>query len=268
MNQIDGTYRRHVRHRCRSVQYRNLLLLGRSRSGISTFKDFLKDPRTIATDCSVYSQTRDVTTDSFIIDDSNLVLNVTDTPGWFQHWRDEADFRDNQEILQTIKRYIERETRRFHVMGFCVSISSGFGEEDFALMRLVMKYLGPQAANNCCLIFTRCESKSEAQQNRIRDEIRSEITLKPLLDYCKLGIFFSGCLNHDDYIAANELLYKQFQNIVSYRDEFIQLLSRDIVPFTVQDSNPSGLCLYSAPVNEAEVQKNKKNSNMANCPIL
>ncbi|CAF2979971.1 unnamed protein product [Rotaria socialis] len=247
--QINEAYQTVSHHKVRKVDHKNVLLIGRTRTGKSTIKKVLVDPTTVADEMKLAAQTRTATIESYIIDDNATVLNIIDTPGLFERGSSEINWQDNKAILKTIETCIAREITKFHLVCFCASFESGVHEEDVKAMKLLIDFLGPDLTNNACLIVTRCESKNEKQRADLKHEIENDTMFKPLAGYFKKGILFSGTLDHDSWNNATDNLYYQFETVVSYREKLIDLLTNNVEPFNVTESN---ITAYRLAIEEQE----------------
>ena len=236
MGDIHDAYETKVHHKFRVVEQRNILLIGRTQTGKTTIKQLLVDPTTIFERMPLVSDTKSATFQSFIIDNNDTILNIIDTPGLFETGDDESELRNNEAILKTIEQCIQREITKFHLVGFCASFESSINEQDVKAVQKLIAFLGQEVSKNLCLIVTRCESKTEEQRKELEQRIKANIHFKPLIDYFQQGIIFSGCLDRDSWNNATNDLYNQFKTVVEYRERFIELLSKNIEPFMVQDS--------------------------------
>ena len=104
---------------------------------------------------------------------------------------------------------------------FCVAITTGINAQDVDALQASIKFLGDEITNNACLIITRCESKDEEQRKQLKTELEKDTFFKTVAPFFKLGIFFSGSLNRDDYKQGNESLKKQYATINEYTDKKI-----------------------------------------------
>ena len=236
-DKIKEAYKRVNHHIVRKVEQKNILLIGRTRTGKSTIKKVLVDPTQVADEMRLAAQTRAATFESFIIDDDAMVLNIIDTPGLFERGASSMDLMDNKTILKTIEQCVAREITKFHLICFCASFEAGINDEDVKAIKLLTEFLGPEVSQSACLVITRCESKSEELRNSLRREIESDTLFQPLTGYFRRGIFFSGSLDRDSYNNATDNLYYQFETIVAYRDKLIDALKENVEPFAVRDSN-------------------------------
>jgi hypothetical protein len=128
------------------------------------------------------------------------------------------------------------EITKFHVICFCVTITVGINSEDVQSLHLLTKFLGDEISNNSCLIITHCESKNEEQRNKMKSELDEDVFFKTIAPFFKLGVFFLGSLNRDDYNLGNESVIKQYVTISEYRTKLIELFISDIKPFPISET--------------------------------
>jgi hypothetical protein len=163
-----------------------------------------------------------------------MVLNIIDTPGLFERGGSEIDLRDNDTILRTISFCMNMEITKFHVICYCIAITNGINAEDIKSLELLIEHFGRNLADNSCLIITHCESKSEDQLEIYKKELLGDQYFKNIASYFKLGIWFSGSLNRDDYNKGHENLKDQYVTICEYREKLIELFTRgNIDPFPI-----------------------------------
>lgn len=235
-NELIQDYNKHGKYHVTRAEQRNIMLIGRTRTGKSTIKSLLVNPTVVPSDLTLKSDTRDPVFESFHINENNMVLNIIDTPGLFEHGNTEVDVRDNQVIMRTIEICANREITKFHAICFCVAITTGINKEDIASLKLLAQFLGDEISRNSCLIITRCESKNETQRNKMNAELMEDVYFKEIEHFFQLGVLFSGSLNPDDYEQANDSLYHQFITISDYRADMIKLFTGKIEPFLIRDS--------------------------------
>ena len=236
LNEIIKEYRDCGKFHVTRAEQRSIMLIGRTRTGKSTIKTLLVDPTLVPSDLTLKSDTRDPVFESFYISENQMILNIIDTPGLFEHSNTEVDVRDNHAIMRTIEICANRELTKFHAICFCVAITTGINKEDISSLKLLAEFLGDEVSRNSCLIITRCESKTKSQRDRMRAELMEDVYFKEIAHFFKLGVFFSGSLNPDDYEQANESLYEQFFTICDYRAELIRLFTSNIEPFLIKDT--------------------------------
>lgn len=81
MNKIHQYYTSHGKYKLREVEHRNIILIGRTRTGMSTVKALLIDPTTVSAEPVLKPGTRDLLLQSLHLNDCRIVLNIIDTPG-------------------------------------------------------------------------------------------------------------------------------------------------------------------------------------------
>ncbi|UJR18484.1 hypothetical protein I4U23_005390 [Adineta vaga] len=269
---VNEAYAKFVPHKVRKVILKNILLIGRTRTGKSTIQSVLVDPRKIGAESTLYAQTkvadfqsyivegtkaeRDQATDPITIENqveqahneeinTNLeniqeeavtVLNIIDTPGLFEHGSTSDNIQDNETILDTIQTCINREITKFHLVCFCASFESGINNQDIESLKLLINFLGKDVSKNSCLIITRCESKDKTERDKLVKEIVHDIHFKDIASYFQKGIHFSGVLNRDNWIKGQkDTIEDQFETICGYRADLINLFSTATDPFEIKN---------------------------------
>ena len=159
--ELQDDFKRIGKYPMKRSEHKNIILVGRTRTGKSTIKSLLVNPATIPDPMTLKSGTREPHFQAFHMNDHDVLLNIIDTPGLFEHSNNELDIRDNETILKTIGFCINMETKKFHAICFCVSLVAGINQEDIKSLELLADYFGSEASKNSCLIITRCESLAE-----------------------------------------------------------------------------------------------------------
>ncbi|CAF4273006.1 unnamed protein product [Adineta steineri] len=86
----------------KEVEHKNILLTGRTRTGKSTIKSLLVNPTNVPNELTLKSGTKESRCQSFHLQEDDVVLNITDTSGLFEHNKKELEIRCNEMILKTI----------------------------------------------------------------------------------------------------------------------------------------------------------------------
>jgi hypothetical protein len=235
MDRIQTDYLYYGKHKVSRANHKNIMLIGRTRTGKSTIRALLVDPTKVPEELTLKSDTKDPLFESFHASDNKMVLNIIDTPGLFERGTNEIDIRDNDTILRTISFCVNMEITKFHVICYCIAITNGINAEDIKSLELLTRHFGSNLARNSCLIITHCESKTEDQLELYKRELLQDQYFKNIASYFTLGISFSGSLNRDDYNRGNESLEDQYVTICEYREKLIQL-------FTCENIDPFPIC--------------------------
>jgi GTP-binding protein EngB required for normal cell division len=241
IDDIQKDYEQNGEYEVSQVALKNIILVGRTRTGKSTIKSLLVNPTTIPEDLKLFSGTKSPILESFRVTGKNVTLNIIDTPGFVERGTDKLEARDNDKVLKIIDEYINHELTKCHVICFCLAITCGINEQDVQIIRLLLHVFGDSISSNSCLIITHCESKNEEDRARLKSELSEDIHFKELVSFFKLGIFFSGALNRDDYNTANDSLIDQFVAISEYRTILIEMFTSDLVPFPLDATGMSEL---------------------------
>ena len=257
MKRIQEQYGGRGNFKVTRAEHKNIILIGRTRTGKSTIKSLLVDPTIVPEDLTLKADTRDPVFESFHVRDKDIILNIIDTPGLFEHGTTEMTIRDNGTILHTISLCANREITKLHAICFCVAITVGINQEDITSLKILVDFFGPEISRNSCLIVTRFESKNEDQRKKIAAELKQDSHFKEIASFFKLGIFFSGALNRDDYNQGNESLYEQFFTITDYREALIEIFTKNEEPFPVTDMLISKVRHLLKEETEKDIELNK-----------
>jgi GTP-binding protein EngB required for normal cell division len=208
---------------------KNILIIGRSRTGKSTFKNVLADPTRVPDTLKPYSQTEFPIFEQYSVSGTDMILNFVDTPGLFQQT---TSLPDNTTIMQLIDGYIRSKVTQLHFVCFCISIETKIDTNDLHTIQKLFDFLGPEIRKNACLIITKCESKADQQLETLSKEAQTNLDFKVLSSQMKQGIFFTGSINREDWIDTSNSIYQQFEKICEYRNKLIKLFTNvDVKPF-------------------------------------
>jgi GTP-binding protein EngB required for normal cell division len=233
MAEIKQDFKDNGRFKMRRTEHKNILIIGRTRTGKSTIKSLLVDPTNVPDEMRLASDTREPQFQAFHLEEGNIVLNIIDTPGLFQIGFKKEDIRDNDVILRTIGMCVNMEITKFHVICFCISLVDDFNSTDIQALNLLIDYFGIAASPNSCLILTHCECKNEEQRQMLKRKLMEDVYFKSILPFFKLGVYFSGSINRGDYNMGSEYVYHQFVTVSDYREELIKLFIKTNEPLPI-----------------------------------
>lgn len=236
MANLKWDYKANGKYPTKKVEHKNILLIGRGRAGKTTIRSLLIDPTNVADELTLKAGTKDPHFQAFHLQKDDVVLNIIDTPGLFEHGNKEIDIRDNDVILKSIGFCINVEIAKFHAICFCVSLTTGINKEDLDSLRLLIDYFGPETSENACLIITRAESLDEPQRAKLKQELMEDVYFKDIASFFKLGVHFSGAISRDDLIRGNERgVELQYCAVSEYREKLIELFLRVKDPLPIEN---------------------------------
>jgi len=185
----------------RASNDRNVMFVGRTRSGKSTAYEVLKSPYIFVTRTSMYSVTRDAKINHFTIEYTdkektkiNYNISIIDTPGLFEVKKiGDEDARDNVELENIILKCLNSEVTKVHAIFFVASFNEGVNKDDVQALKSFIK-LFHGAEKNIWMLITRTESMNEEDKLDIIKDLKS---YKDLAELCKLvenRILFGGAV--------------------------------------------------------------------------
>lgn len=207
---------------------RNLLLVGASKSGKTTLRNVLEDPRYIPKQLTLLSIPDAVVECSRNISakPTMLSLNIIEIPS--------SMINEKSNLSNINQACIKEGIDNIHLVCFCTSITDGIDGSTIKLFKRVVRHFREENIRpNLCFIITRCETKDSKQQQNIRNEILCDTEFEELTKNQADRIYFSGSLNPDDYERATNTLYYQFKTVYNYRKKLLQLLESDIKPMNI-----------------------------------
>ena len=209
--------------------HRNVLLIGPSKSGKTTLRHMLLNPKYVPEELSLRSSSETISNYEKNVCplSSRVTLNIVELPASMI-----SSTSDLSEINVECARLLAQD---FHLIAFCVSFAAGIdGTAVNSFTRLINHFGEETISRHLCLIVTRCESKNEVQRQALRDELIRDVTFAGITRYFGRGIYFSGALNRDDWNRASDALYYQFETIYDYRKKLLNLIKSHIEPFHIQ----------------------------------
>jgi hypothetical protein len=207
---------------------RNLLLLGSSKSGKTTFRNVLIDPGYLPKQLTLLSLS--YIEINCILDaqpkSSSISLNIIEIPS------NMIDINSNlSEINQTC---IDLGIVDIHFVCFCTSFLIGInGYTVKSFIRIIEHFGEDKLRLNLLFIITQCEMKNDEQRHSIKNELLYDKDFAKLIQNQTDRIFFFGALNPDDYNKANDSLYDQFETVYYYRNKLLKYIQNDVRPFHI-----------------------------------
>ncbi len=225
LKNLKVTDETHNKYRFTRCIDRNIVLIGRSRTGKTTLTKVIEDIFYRSGDRELYAENRGVeflkvATDAS--DGSRLYFNVVDTPGFFEQTTELVN-NSNTRILQFLNSCLDHDVTNVHMFAFVFSLNAGINNEDIATMKFVKeKY--PTLGEYMALVVTHCEELSKEKRENLVQKFfqHPEIKASNLVEFFRQGIFYMGCFQRDSFEQGYEYqIYDQYKNILEMRTTFI-----------------------------------------------
>jgi len=209
---------------------RNVLLVGRTRSGKSTTMEVLKDPCYIPKSDTIFSETVDARFKSFSIQNEtnqrtcDVTLNLIDTPGLFEVKDIESGGeRTNEVIAQTIAKCLDNEITNIHVIMLFVTFEAGINPNDIKAMEIFLDMFGGGGVK-ICLCITHADNHDVKWQRTRKEELHKFEATKRLIETENMEILFMGCVGSTHNIHTEDELLKQYKKVYLMRRKMLQCI--------------------------------------------
>lgn len=211
---------------------RNVLLVGRSRSGKSTLLEVLKDVTYCPPQLSLFSETRAPASHLLPIetpgDEENppqkYTINVVDTPGLYEVIDVEGKARTNSSLLGMIRKCLRQEVSAVHCMIILVTVSAGIFSEDLSSIEILLRSFSLNTQLTTVLCISRAENFTLQDKDHFRKELCAS-SLGPLLEQHRVLIRFSGCVcpSSPQYASKDQLLLA-YKKVYTMRKELLEII--------------------------------------------
>lgn len=204
------------------VAYRNILLLGRVKSGKTTLVNMIRDPTRGSNESS--ARLKPI---HYEWEQQGLPLKIIEADGLCDNGDDVSD------KLEKIYGYATGlSIEHFHLICYCMTIASGIQPADIRVLRKIIDTCDEQMTSNLCVIITRYEWVADTERRRMHRELKTDSQFEGIVKKLGQGIYFSGSLNHTDGNVDCE--GEPFQTVYQFRKKLIQLFQTNIEPFGTQ----------------------------------
>jgi GTPase SAR1 family protein len=217
------------KHVLESAMTRNVLILGKSRSGKSTMIGVLKDPTYAAEQLSLFANKEGPQFQAFSlrdIEDETLRynLNIIDTPGLQEQGQmGNEEKRNDEAILKSIMFCLKNEVTKIHMLVVCVSAFQGVSNSDAEAFEAYIKQFYHENIP-IVLCISRAESKTESEKQKLAEEFKSHAFFGQLLKKDNVCVQFMGCVDENTaYHAFSEKeLQRLYRNVYKMRNTMLQ----------------------------------------------
>jgi hypothetical protein len=199
------------KYRLEQSDIRNVLVVGRTRSGKSTAVGVLKDPTFQPKDFNIFSDTEVPQFLNFSLSclevpeeeradveggNMNYTLSVIDSPGLMDVRPRGNEIKPDELILQSINACLKNEVTKIHCLLIFVSVQAGITNDDVECFR---KYYDSFYHKDVPVLVcvTRAEDKNDAWKENITDQLHNHPKFADLLERENVPLCFMGCVDGD-----------------------------------------------------------------------
>lgn len=217
------------------VKNYNILLVGDSGVGKSTFKRYLGDLHHVS-EGTIFRQTADPETSIllFSIGKNFISLTVIDTPGTNEASGD-GNSKTNVNLKSIIASFVKRNMTHIHLVLLVVNSSTGITKPLLESMTQTVNFLGREMAKNIALLVTHFETKSEVHEQQWITTFSASPDTSFLRRALGAGFLFTGAL--DERLYANIKIRDGFLQLqTARRNKLFQILQNSIAASLRTDS--------------------------------
>lgn len=207
---------------------RNIVLIGRSRTGKSTLAKVIEDVFYRPDVETLFSTTHGVEFHKVAASSATgdrLYFNIVDTPGFFEVTEGERTVNSPAHIKRFLDQCMKYDVTNVHMFAFVFSLAGGVNERDIETMRYV-KLNYPSLKDYMALVVTHCEALSIQNREHMIAQFwqHRDVRASDLQSFFfTKGVFFTGCLRRESFEQRNETaIYSEYKNILAMRTTFIQ----------------------------------------------
>jgi GTP-binding protein EngB required for normal cell division len=228
MNKLNEEMGVQNEYKFSSCADRNLVLIGRTRTGKSTISNMIRDPLYMPPLASLFAGTRNITFNLITTThkENAYFFTIIDSPGLYDSMRNEGERLNNNTIKKHLDQCITRDITHIHAFAFVLSSGSGINIEDIHSMIFIKRNYS-ELSRFFILIITHCEEKNEEERRNFMEEFfqHPDVIRHDLREFFGLGVFFTGCLRPQLQRVSNMMAARnQAANILEMRKELLDFL--------------------------------------------
>jgi len=182
------------------VEQHNVIIIGESRSGKSTFKKLLQNPQH-CTSMEVFRGTERPSCETILFKLNNnrhLTVNIVDTPG-FGEATAGSQQRTDASISSMISEFAKQEVAKVSLVLLAIKGAGGLNAANVEGMRKVVILLGKETATKACFLVTHFEGRTEEDEKVFMSAFVENESCKWMASVCRGGFLFTGALNDTQY---------------------------------------------------------------------
>jgi len=208
---------------------RNVLMVGRTRSGKSTAVGVLKDPCFSPKEMSIFSDTVDPKFQSFALDDKTksvkYTVNVIDTPGLKEVKQIGIDARSDEVIMNTINYCLKNEITKINTLLIFISFELGVTADDLNSFQTFLEKFSHDGIT-ITVVITRSEDKTPQWKKDILAQLKQHPYFSKVLEKKNIHVAFLGCVDvvKNNMISNIEDLRRLYAKVYQMRQELLQII--------------------------------------------
>jgi len=173
-------------------EIRNVLLVGRTKSGKTTLRYNLRNPYIVGMIQTLFSTTikANCETYSVKIQNKHYTYNIIDTPGLYERTIDNNN-RTDEELMNIIFECVSSNMVNLHCVYFVITRSLNYPDYELEILKKLKEYF-PPLYNKVKIILTNCEKTNINTLNNNKKELSKVLNME------ENKIFFSGGLHHSE----------------------------------------------------------------------
>ena len=217
---------------------RNIIFVGKARSGKSTMLKVLKEPFELIPAGSIFAETPLPEISHFTVEYSpegtkeaiNYNIGIIDTPGLFEQTPG-TESRDVEVLEEMIMNCLNMEIKKISAIFFVIAKGAAINPQDIqSLQRFVKLFEG--AEHHIHLLVSKCEDLDDASKKKIEEQYCAHPDFTDLLQKTTSQFHFTGAVLNSVYESGQEDLLKfQMRNTLAMRKEFFDTIFKASEPF-------------------------------------
>jgi len=224
---LSHTDEQHNKYKFVKCVERNVLLIGRTRTGKSTIARVLQDCLNTTTASSLYSETKEVSVTKVITGTENqkLFCNIIDTPGLFDIKKAGSQAMTNLQIKCLIDNCLSTDITNINLVLFTFSLANGINQNDLDSMKFIKQHY-PEIGKHAALVITHSEHLTSADKEKLLNEfwIHPTACNENFKEFFGKGVIYMGCMRLDAFENKDAVaVYIQYKNVLQMRTDFIEL---------------------------------------------
>jgi GTP-binding protein EngB required for normal cell division len=184
------------------AEIRNVLMVGRSRTGKSTACGVLKDPCYEPKQMSIFADTWEPKFNTFAIKDEFMgamkkyCLALIDSPGLDEVKPIGQEKRQDQTIMDTIKYCVRNEITKIHCLFLFVSFAVGLNNSDINAFKMFFEQFYHQDLK-VAVVISRSEDKDQNDKKMLIDQLLLHPFFSDILAKGNVSVLFMGCVDQN-----------------------------------------------------------------------